>query len=223
LGEVSKAAIEGFVGPVLKCLLVTVDENRKNVDRLIREPLCTGVREALSGLQLDAKTEADQQALLDRLRHADAKLADALSLVRERKDAEKTKFLICLMRALIMNRRSAIALANQELEFCKSYVGRQLQSLDERRIEANAALETNKEWAKIMLARAGWDNPQDRNLQLKKEELRKGAGVLKVATRTFQEMNALKQFLEIVGIQPGLTAYPQALNDLFSAMQHASA
>jgi hypothetical protein len=130
VAEVAKTAVEAYVGPLFKALLAITDETKSNVEKLVREPLATGIREARAAMAISIRTAADLRVRDERLSNADAKLASARSMLGESTEDQRTDIYVSLMRGLIASERGAAGAAEEELRRCLTLLSDQLDLAD---------------------------------------------------------------------------------------------
>jgi len=120
--EVAQAGVESLASPLLRVLLHITDSTTKKLDTVLREPFRTGSREAKDAMAVCCTTAKDIERQEERLKQADAKLAEAFSVAESLRGQGDKLFYICFLRGLISIQLGSPAFAHYELTRCLNFL-----------------------------------------------------------------------------------------------------
>ena len=134
-------AVDQLLGPLVRTLLRVGEVQQRDLAALLSEPAATGIRETNAALSIEAKNPLDAELVRERLRAADNKLSEAITLSIQKGDPQRAAFLY-FMRGLIAQKTGAYAVALHDYAECD----RLLEPLIR---EHDAAIERDRaEWSR---------------------------------------------------------------------------
>ena len=128
--EAATATASAIVGPLLNVLLRLTDATSAQLDKLVREPYKTGMRESAKALHPPTGSTDDEAWRRSRLQYADNQLASAFTLAEKTKNADLARLHISFVRALIALVAGAREFAKLEFVTTMDYVRAQVAIID---------------------------------------------------------------------------------------------
>ena len=185
LSSAAKETVGVIAGPVLRTLLLLTDRHGDQLGLVLATPLLTGLREARYYIGTSEPADANDANLrAERLQHADAMLAQALT-VGEQKRNEGLVVYLWTVRGLIARSRGAHGQAAKDLHRAYALIDARVNALSERREEVS---EQNLRRAKRDLAA-----PHSAGAFLPAQaELKDLSARLKIAIQTRNQLEALQ-------------------------------